>query len=646
MSWSNKVVYDKYKKDYSIAAKIGSGGEGDVYTLKEKEQVKLVAKIYHDTIQEIKLQKLKAMIDSYDSKLDQISAWPQSILFDKSGKPVGFLMNVITGFIPIHELFNPSSRKRNFPNADWTFLVHATRNLAIAVNTIHEHGCIIGDINEGNILISDESTIKFIDCDSFQIKSKLTNQLFRCEVGVPLYTPPELQNQKNYRDVERTYNHDIFGMAVIAFQIIFMGRHPFIGKYIGPDIPFEKAIENYMYAYSKSTSPNKIQPPPASLSINSIHKELQLLFEKAFTEQGKHSRPNIISWIKEFDFLRNHIKVCSKEKTHKFYISLENCPWCTLEDKHNVYFFLANNTSDFNKSKFDLNKIWAQITRLSIPYDKIIIDPTVLIVSRKFKLFKYLHYFQKWLSIILFCVAVYFYPIAFLFAWIPALILFYYEGFGQKITNEKQKLNYNYERMRVKWEEANKKWTKFASDFLFKQKMMELHKAKVEYQKLPSDYEIDKKLLYSNTESFQLNAYLTYFYIKNYDIQDIGPTRKATLASWGIYTAADVNSNVLLNIQGFGIHLVGHLVSWRNKMATGFKFDSNKGIDKEEINKLIHRFNFKKIKLENTLKSGFEELNIIKIQILKYRTHNKANIEIIANEYQKAKNEYEHFLKL
>lgn len=54
------------------------------------------------------------MIDSYDSKLDQISAWPQSILFDKSGKPVGFLMNVITGFIPIHELFNPSSRKEIF----------------------------------------------------------------------------------------------------------------------------------------------------------------------------------------------------------------------------------------------------------------------------------------------------------------------------------------------------------------------------------------------------------------------------------------------------------------------------------------------------------------------------------------------------
>lgn len=46
-------------KEYSIAAKIGSGGEGDVYTLKEKEQVKLVAKIYHDTIQEIKLQNLK-----------------------------------------------------------------------------------------------------------------------------------------------------------------------------------------------------------------------------------------------------------------------------------------------------------------------------------------------------------------------------------------------------------------------------------------------------------------------------------------------------------------------------------------------------------------------------------------------------------
>lgn len=190
--------------------------------------------------------------------------------------------------------------------------------MAIAVNTIHEHGCIIGDINEGNILISDESTIKFIDCDSFQIKSKLTNQLFRCEVGVPLYTPPELQNQKNYRDVERTYNHDIFGMAVIAFQIIFMGRHPFIGKYIGPDIPFEKAIENYMYAYSKSTSPNKIQPPPASLSINSIHKELQLLFEKPLPNKGNIVAQIYSHGLKSLTFLEITLKFAAKRKCINF----------------------------------------------------------------------------------------------------------------------------------------------------------------------------------------------------------------------------------------------------------------------------------------------------------------------------------------
>lgn len=57
--------------------------------------------------------------------------------------------------------------------------------------------------------------------------------VFHCDVGVPLWTPPELQG-RDFRGLTRTKNHDRFGLAVLMFQLLFMGRHPFAGV---PDRP-------------------------------------------------------------------------------------------------------------------------------------------------------------------------------------------------------------------------------------------------------------------------------------------------------------------------------------------------------------------------------------------------------------------------
>jgi len=41
-------------------------------------------------------------------------------------------MPQVKGYHEIHSLYGPSHRKRTFPQADWSFLVHAARNLASA----------------------------------------------------------------------------------------------------------------------------------------------------------------------------------------------------------------------------------------------------------------------------------------------------------------------------------------------------------------------------------------------------------------------------------------------------------------------------------------------------------------------------------
>jgi DNA-binding helix-hairpin-helix protein with protein kinase domain len=84
-----------------------------------------------------------------------------------------------------------------------------------------------------------------------------------CKVGVPEFTPPELQG-KNLSMNFRTFNHDYFGLAVLIFYTLMMGRHPFVGCYLGPgDMPpIDRLIADYRFAYSGRHSSTLMDPPP------------------------------------------------------------------------------------------------------------------------------------------------------------------------------------------------------------------------------------------------------------------------------------------------------------------------------------------------------------------------------------------------
>ena len=147
----------------------------------------------------------------------------------------------------IHELYSPKSRIGVFPEADFLFLTHVCTNIARAFAVVHLCGHVIGDVNHGNLLVGPNGTVTLIDCDSFQFRNG--SKIFTCDVGTDLFTPPELQNRR-LKGIERTSNHDCFGLAVLLFHLLFMGRHPFAGRYSGAgEMPIEKAIAEYRFAY-------------------------------------------------------------------------------------------------------------------------------------------------------------------------------------------------------------------------------------------------------------------------------------------------------------------------------------------------------------------------------------------------------------
>ena len=182
-----RSYFDSRGRRIPLGKKIGSGGEGNVFEIVSSSQ-RFVAKSIINRSDEQKQEKLRVMVRGCNDTLKEISAWPVDLIHNGAGGPVcGFVMPRVSDCEPVHKVYGPTHRKQSFPEADWKFLVRAAKNLAAAFDAIHFYGYVIGDVNEGNILVDKHACVTLIDCDSFQVKTSA--DVYCCEVGVAQFTP-------------------------------------------------------------------------------------------------------------------------------------------------------------------------------------------------------------------------------------------------------------------------------------------------------------------------------------------------------------------------------------------------------------------------------------------------------------------------
>ena len=122
---------------------------------------------------------------------------------------------------------------------------------------------------------------------------------------MPYYLPPELLGRA-LGATRRTANHDGFGLAVLIFHLLFMGRHPFAGRYLGKgEMPIERAIAESRFAYSHDAGRTQMAPPPYTPPIEMVGPTITGLFERAFHGDGhKGGRPSPEAWIDALDALK------------------------------------------------------------------------------------------------------------------------------------------------------------------------------------------------------------------------------------------------------------------------------------------------------------------------------------------------------
>ncbi len=324
---------DHAGNDVRLPAKpFAIGGEGAVFDVLGRPD--LVAKLYNKPQSKERCDKLRAMAKLCSPELLKIAAWPTATL--SGGNPAavdGILMPRIVDHKEIHHLYSVAQRKKDFPDADWGFLLHTARNCAIAFDAVHRHGHVVGDVNQKNVMVSKKGIVALVDCDSFQVAEGA--RIFRCGVGVPEYTPPELHG-KSFAGLDRAANHDLFGLAVLIFHLLMMGRHPFSGvPLVNVDIPIEKAIQDGLYAYTRN--PIKLKPPPHVPPISMLDAATLDLFERAF---GSPRRPTASEWRATLDAAMGRLQRCQNDPKHSYLGAAGKCPWCHLIAVARLMFFL------------------------------------------------------------------------------------------------------------------------------------------------------------------------------------------------------------------------------------------------------------------------------------------------------------------
>jgi DNA-binding helix-hairpin-helix protein with protein kinase domain len=358
-------VVDSDGEKHLLGELIGKGGEGSVYVVDGKPS--LAAKIFHQSsLPPATLAKLQAMVTRRTQGLEGIAAWPRSIVYSPlTNEACGIVAPRVRDARHLHELYGTSARRRFFPQARWFHLILAARNVAAAFDKLHESNIVVGDVNQGNLLVDETMRVRFIDCDSFQIRDG--EQTFTCPVGTPHFTPPELQGIK-LRDVERTVDHDRFGLAILLFHLLFVGRHPFAGRFFGDgDQTIERAIAERRFAFSKDKSATLMEPPPASLRLDDLPAPIGQLFERAFRQpDGVANRPAAREWIEQLDNLLAHRQGCSFDPAHLYDSRLAHCPWCRIEDEGGPAFFVLDGSSSIISPK-RIEHLEAQLRRLKYP---------------------------------------------------------------------------------------------------------------------------------------------------------------------------------------------------------------------------------------------------------------------------------------
>jgi DNA-binding helix-hairpin-helix protein with protein kinase domain len=616
---------DRSGKRVRLGREIARGGEGAVFDVEGDHR--LVAKLYLRPLTDEKRRKLSWMAANTTAALSKQTAWPQVTLHRAPGlPPVGFLMPRIVDAKPVHLLYSPASRPTEFPDRDWGFLLTVASNIACVFEAVHAAGHLVGDVNERNVLVSPATGMaRLIDCDSFQIHGGKT--VYPCEVGVARFTPPELQNR--HLRLQRSEHHDGFGLAVLLFHLVFLGRHPFDGIYFGQgEMSSERAIAEFRFAYGRDAASLQMRPPPVHLPFRAAPERLTELFERAFSPAGMRKRPRASEWSAALREAASSLRQCGADRLHVFSTDLASCPWCQLTAKSGAVFFIAVDSLDFKSSAEDISSYLALAretqTRWVLPPPPApaplpnggIPKPLAAELSRLRFLSR--GRFAAGLAVVLgwnlFLFGSQSHGLPLLAASCLALVAVALllraasdKSEALQLLRARASALLKATASLLQTQDAYWRFT-WSAAARFKAHLAGIDSLRADYESLQGRFNAERQGFTDRREELQRKEYLSRVFLATAKIQGFAQGHKQVLRSFGIETAYDVLYSMPEDIKGLGEARRKRLRDWARDAQSGFHFDPERSIPAGELRPLVTRYRKEQVSIRARLEDACEKL--------------------------------------
>jgi DNA-binding helix-hairpin-helix protein with protein kinase domain len=579
--------------------------------------------------------------------LSKFMSWPLDLLASKgTGQPVGLLIPMFADRKNVHHLYGPKSRPQDFPQADWRFLVRAATNIAKSFASVHDANCVIGDVNHGSILVAQDATVVLIDCDSFQVNAP--SQHFLCEVGVETFTPPELQGVPS-KGVVRTPNFDNFGLAVMIFHLLFMGRHPFAGRpRAARDVPIAQAIKEFRFPYSANHSAMQMDRPPGTPDLSFVGPIVAQLFETAFSQAAvKAGRPGAREWVAALQKLEQNTKRCVNNNSHWHPSHLSPCPWCEMEAQgaNPLFPFVAPLGRGRTGPILDVEALSKQLRSLAYLGPAPAIPMVLASPSAAAQQVGPANQFADGiaLGVALACFVggcLLAPPLFWIFgiATIPIFNFIHKHLSNAEHAERFKKILYDSE---ISFNRANSDWQARAGEGAFYEARQKFEALKRELDGVATKRIQALDELKQNQRQLQLNRFLDRFKLEDAKIEGIGPGRKRTLESYGIETAEGIVAQRVNAVPGFGPKMAERLIKWRKSIEARFVFDSAKAIDPRDVAKIEQDILALSTKTEAALMDAHTKATQAHARVLAVRQDLRRQMDALQAAVAQARADYE-----
>jgi len=315
-------------RSLTLAKLIKSGGAGSVYLLGDSPQQ--VAKLYHAHLNRALYQrKIDAMLRLSPELPDQVEngkryvqiAWPQAPLQDASGNFIGFVMPAldIRRTAELEEiLLERQARAAGLPTGLGARITLAA-NLSAVIAALHRQRHYVVDLKPVNLrFYRDSLYIAMLDCDGFSIQGE--TERFPAQQFTADYLAPEFQARGPETAGEES--QDRFALAVVIFQLLNFGIHPFSGKPADGKVPTDLAGRIRAGYYAYGGKPNRRIAPNPTSGHAMMPAALRGMFDQAFSGPGD-PRPTAAEWAQALrGYALRHaggLQACAVDSSHQHF---------------------------------------------------------------------------------------------------------------------------------------------------------------------------------------------------------------------------------------------------------------------------------------------------------------------------------------